>query len=214
MKHTNTLLWVLLFAVAFAFIEAAVVVYLRAIYHPEGFSFPLTPISSHHLAVELTRELSTILMLVSIGMLAGRSRWQKFAYFMIAFGVWDIFYYFWLKLTLNWPASLFDWDILFLIPAPWIGPVIAPVLISLLMTTGGILILKKEEREGKFSPGRLVWTLAILGSSSILYSFTHDLDATLRLQIPKPYRYELLAVGLASYIISLLVTLQKTKSSG
>ena len=34
-------LWVVVFAIAFAWVESAVVVYLRKIYFPGGFSFPL-----------------------------------------------------------------------------------------------------------------------------------------------------------------------------
>ncbi|MGB6122206.1 MAG: hypothetical protein WBG80_09875, partial [Bacteroidota bacterium] len=83
------LVWVGLFAVAFAFVESSVVVYLRTIYYPDGFTFPLRLVEEQHLIVELLRELSTILMLVAVGVIAGRRGWERFAYFMVAFGVWD-----------------------------------------------------------------------------------------------------------------------------
>ena len=126
MKTSRTILLVSVFAVAFALVESSVVVYLRLLYYPEGFAFPLKPALMSHVAVEVSREVATIVMLAVVGLIAGRSRWQRFSYFMIAFGVWDIFYYVWLKIMLNWPASLLDWDVLFLIPVPWIGPVVAP----------------------------------------------------------------------------------------
>lgn len=210
MKRQNrALLWVTIFAVAFAFVESSVVVYLRALYYPEGFSFPLKVINRHHIYIELAREFSTIMMLVAVGALAGATRWQKFGYFMIAFGVWDIFFYVWLKVCINWPASIFDWDILFLLPVPWIGPVIAPVLISLLMITGAILIIRKETEEGKFHPTTLVWFLTILGTAIILYSFTSDFRATLKLQLPNPYHYELLAIGLVLYLAGMAAAFRK-----
>jgi len=200
------------FSIAFAFVEASVVVYLRAIYYPEGFAFPLKLMSSHHIAVELSREVATIVMLAAAGMLAGKSRWEKFSYFLIAFGVWDIFYYVWLKLTLHWPATLFDWDILFLIPLPWIGPVIAPVLASIVMIAGGVLIIRRQEREGVFRTTRLMQALALIGTAVILYSFLNDTDATLGLQVPKPYRYELMAAGLLCYAIVLTLVGRGSKS--
>ena len=138
MKTLNKIIWISVFAVAFAAVESAVVVYLRALYYPEGFSLPLKIFGRNHLWVELARELATMVMLASVAVLTGSNRWQRFAYFLISFGVWDIFYYVWLKVMINWPSSIFDWDILFLLPVPWIGPVIAPVLVSFFMILGGL----------------------------------------------------------------------------
>ena len=134
------IIWITIFSIAMAFVEAAVVVYLRAIYYPEGFAFPLTPRTDTIIGVELLREFATILMLLSIAVLTGRRGWERFAYFLFCFGIWDIFYYIWLKLLLDWPSSIFEWDILFLIPLPWIGPVIAPVFLSMLMIIFGFSI--------------------------------------------------------------------------
>jgi hypothetical protein len=79
-------------------------------------------------------------MLAAIALAVARNARQWTAAFAIAFGVWDIVFYACLKLLLGWPASLFTWDILFLIPVPWVGPVIAPVLVSLTMIAAGILV--------------------------------------------------------------------------
>jgi hypothetical protein len=197
MKEIRLLVWVALFGVAFAFVESSVVVYLRAIYYPEGFAMPLKPFGGPHLGVELAREAATIVMLAAVGALAGRSRWGRFAYFMIAFGFWDIFYYVWLKVTLDWPASVLDWDILFLLPVPWLGPVLAPVVISLMMIASAIMILRREEEGSPFAPTRLSRIAAIAGSCVLLYSFMLDLNATTRMQPPMPYRYDLFGVGIA-----------------
>ncbi len=199
MKNSRAILIVGLFAISFAFVESSVVVYLRQIVYPEGFAFPLKPGIASQIVVEVTREFATIVMLIAVGMVAGKDRWQRFSYFLIGFGVWDIFFYVWLKLVLDWPASIFDWDILFLIPIPWIGPVIAPVLVSLMMIAGGVLILKKGESEGVFrAPRTAVW-LALLSSVAVLVSFMLDVDASLRFQYPRPYHYELLFLGMACY---------------
>jgi hypothetical protein len=200
---------VIVFAAAFAFVESAVVTYLRAIYYPQGFSFPLQIMSSSHVSVELIREFSTIVMLIVVGLLAGTTRWQKFSYFLIAFGVWDIFYYVWLKVILNWPATLFDWDILFLIPLPWIAPVIAPILISLVMIVGGILIMEKEDGDGEFHPPLSAWLISCIASLVALFTFIVDTGATLHSQLPKPFDYEFFVPAILLYLFSLYLAFRR-----
>jgi hypothetical protein len=213
----RNLIWVSLFGVAFGYVEASVVVYLRAVYYPEGFTWPLKVISTEHLTVELLREAATILMLAAIGIVAGKKGWQRFGYFLIAFGVWDIFYYVWLKVILHWPASFADWDVLFLIPLPWIGPVVSAASIALLMTICGVDIVVRttstEAGHRHFQPRMVTWLLAICATAALLYSFMYDTDATLRSALPKPYRYELLVGGLASYIAAyVLACIPKAKA--
>jgi hypothetical protein len=131
-------------AIAFGYNEAAVVVYLRDIFHSGRFDFPLKefPIGSSRLIlVEVAREAATLIVILSASLLAGKNRHQRVAYFMIIFAVWDIFYYVFLKVILGWPASIMDWDVLFLIPIAWAGPVLAPVAVSLAMIVfAGIII--------------------------------------------------------------------------
>lgn len=204
MTLRSKLLWVTLFGVSFAFIESSVVVYLRSIYYPEGFTFPLKLMNQAHLLVELVREAATILMLAAVGVLAGRGWWERFGFFVIAFGVWDIFYYVWLKVALDWPSSLFDWDILFLIPLPWVGPVVAPVLISVLMIVFGYLIVVRIDNAKAFNPRSLSWSLAIAGVVLAFYSFIQDVDATLHRAMPSPYGYELLLAALVLFTASFI----------
>jgi len=202
--------WILIFSIAMALVEAAVVVYLRALYYPEGFAFPLKMITARHLIVELGREAATILMLVSVAALIGKRFWEKFAYFIICFGFWDIFYYVWLKLALGWPSSLLDWDILFLIPLPWIGPVIAPVSIAIMMILAGLLITALYKRGYDFRPSFLTWVLTIIGTLTILYSFMRDTGAGLHQQMPLPYRYDLLIAGEILYVLALFLAWRNT----
>jgi hypothetical protein len=152
-KSLNVVIWrcalVVLLAVAFGYIEAAVVVYLRQIFHPEGFSFPLvsfplTAESRSMVLIEVGREAATIVLIFCAAYLCGQNRRQRIAYFLIIFAVWDIFYYVWLKVLLGWPASIMDWDVLFLIPLPWAGPVLTPVLVSLIMLILAALILYRD----------------------------------------------------------------------
>lgn len=199
-----------MFAVAFAFVESAVVTYLRALYYPDGFSFPLRMMGSDHVLVELTREFATMVMLVCVAWLAGNTRWKRFGYFLVAFGVWDIFYYVWLKVILNWPASIFDWDILFLIPVPWIGPVIAPLLVSVIMIVAGFFIIRREDHVGNFRPPMAAWLVSGLATALILYTFIRDTGATLYSQPPLPYLFIVFYPALLLYAVALLMAFRKS----
>ena len=203
--------WMAVFAVTFAFVEASVVVYLRGLYYPEGFQFPLTLMTEQHRAVELAREAATLIMLAAVAMLAGTTRWMRFGYFLIAFGVWDIFYYVWLKAILDWPASLWDWDILFLIPLPWIAPVIAPLLISLLMVATGWMIVRRMDRGGRFRPGTASWSIASAATVLLLLSFMLDTPPILAGASPSPYKYAFLWGGLVLYMVSFTVAYRSSR---
>jgi hypothetical protein len=149
----NLWLWVIIFSMAFAWVESAVVVYLRTIYFDGGFRFPLAinyengkHVFNPLVRIELGREIATIIILLAVGILAGKKRFHQFCFFMIAFGVWDIFYYIWLYVMVGWPQSLMTWDLLFYVPLPWVGPVITPVLIAMAMVAAGSLILYFEAK--------------------------------------------------------------------
>jgi hypothetical protein len=166
--------WVLLFAVSMAFMESAVVVYLRELYYSTGFNFPLKPISPFIAKVEFFREVATVIMLVGIGIIAGKTKLQRFAWFVFSFAIWDIFYYIFLYVCLGWPQSLSTWDILFLVPVPWVGPVWAPCLLSLLMIVGSIYIIIKTEKNPLFKIPPVYWWLLISGAFVCIVSFMWD----------------------------------------
>ncbi len=131
--NPKTLTWVVVFSIAMGYLEAAVVVYLRELYYPEGFDFPLKEMDMGIIVTELFREAATMIMLLSIGFLAAKRKIERLAYFVLPFAIWDIFYYVFLKVALGWPESLLTWDILFMLPVTWVGPVICPVINSLTM---------------------------------------------------------------------------------
>ncbi|MGB9762966.1 MAG: hypothetical protein ACPLW7_03020 [Minisyncoccia bacterium] len=148
-----------IFGIAMGAVEAIVVVYLRELYYPKGFEFPLTLLSLKFLFIEWIREISTIVMLVMIGVTIGKDFLQKLSYFLYTFAIWDIFYYIWLKILLNWPSSIFTWDILFLIPVPWIGPVLTPIICSLTMILITVTIIALEEKGYKAEVNSHEWCL-------------------------------------------------------
>jgi len=163
-----------LFGIAMGALEAIVVLYIRQIYYPRGFDFPLTMLSQQLLSVEWLRETATLIMLAVVGSVAGRNNLQRFAYFLYTFAVWDISYYAWLKILLNWPSSFLTWDVLFLIPVPWIGPVLAPVIASLTMILLGGTLVMLQEKGCIAKMTSFEWSLTFLGAFIILYTFTWD----------------------------------------
>jgi hypothetical protein len=162
------------FGIAMGALEAIVVVYLRMLYYPDGFEFPMKLIDPAVYGVEVLRELATLVMLFSIAWLVGKSFYERLAYFLLAFAVWDVFYYFWLKVLLDWPATLLDWDILFLIPITWVGPVLSPLICCLIMTvmSGVILFFIQQGIKVKFRWHE--WLLVSAGALIIFYTYIRD----------------------------------------
>ena len=143
----KTIAWLTAFSIAMGYLESAVVVYLRMLYYPEGFRFPLKVIDHNTSITEFWREVATMIMLYCVSWLAGKNRHQRFAFFLYSFAIWDLFYYVFLKVILNWPASLFTWDILFLVPVPWVGPVLVPCILSLTMIVFSGIILNFNNKD-------------------------------------------------------------------
>lgn len=219
----------LLFGISFGYVEAAVVVYLRAIYdpirhrlHPDrppGDLFPLIkteelaaagPENTRRLSIEVGREAATILMLAGFAMIAGRNFNERMAAMAVAFGLWDVSFYAFLKLMIDWPASLFTWDILFLIPLPWIGPVLAPVIVSLTMIVCGLYSIHR----GGLPARPLPWGLMIAGGFVVILSFVWDWRNTITGGLPNPFNWPLFAAGEAVAIAGFIVAARNPEYRG
>jgi hypothetical protein len=164
-----------LYAAAMAYVESAVVLYLRTMgghmdpYHPDPLTLPEDLIRA-----EMVREAATLIMLLAVGWLAGRTWRSRLGYTLVAFGAWDILYYVFLVPLSGWPRSLLDWDILFLLPLPWWGPVLAPVSIAVLMVMGGTLVSLFDRPERALWPGAWAWGASLVGVALALYVFMAD----------------------------------------
>jgi hypothetical protein len=201
--------WLVTYAVAMAYVESAVVVYLRAIYYPQGFAFPLAPLPPGMVAIEIGREAATLVMLLGVAMLAGMQRWERFLAFCVSFGVWDLFYYVWLWLLIGWPPSLFTWDVLFLIPVPWTGPVLAPVIVSVLLVVGGLLLWRKGARGEPVRFPIPLRILALTGALLVLGSFVLDFRLVLRQMEPPPFRWGLFGIGVTLGVVALVLAVRE-----
>jgi hypothetical protein len=208
------LIGTLLFGVSFGYIEASVVVYLRPHYQPLRFrflqesmddeSFPLLrldqleqagPDPMRLLWTELGREGATLLLLAAFALAAGSTFRQWFAVFGVAFGLWDIFYYVFLKVLLDWPASLMTWDLLFLLPVPWAGPVLSPVIVSFSLIACGVMLLARETSGRPAVMRWQNWLGMFAGGLIVIAAFCWDYRNLLDGGHATPFNWPLFALG-------------------
>jgi hypothetical protein len=167
----SQLVVLILIGATFGVIEAATVTYLRTFLDPRGALFPLVELPTGLLAVEMARELATLALLASVAFLAARSAAGRLAAFMVLFGVWDLAYYAALRLTMHWPAGLQTWDLLFLMPVRWLGPVWAPMCVAATLIVAGSLALDHEARHGRFRVRARHGAAATAGALVVISSF-------------------------------------------
>ena len=208
---------VVVFGIAFGYIEAAVVVYLRTIFHPSGFTFPLTEFGISPLWKRLLtnrnrqRSCNVSSNLYQLPGCSAKNYQQRFAFFLTIFAVWDIFYYIWLKVLLDWPSSIMDWDILFLIPTAWAGPVLAPILVSLTLLIFAIIILYCCCCGRILKPTPTDWLVFIVAALVVVASFCiaglHAAEADFQ----SHFHWPLFAAGLLSAVALFAKCLLKFK---
>jgi hypothetical protein len=193
--------WLTLFGVAFGVLEAAVVVYLRELYYPDGFRFPIVIIENRIAVVELIRELATLLMLLGVAMAVARDAMDRFFVFAFLFGVWDIVYYLGLRVFVGWPQSLLTWDVLFLIPVPWLGPVLYPVIVSLFLIAGFVVHERIRATGAVLRLSAAEWGVAILGACTVIVAFCWNWRAVADGLVPQRFPLALFLVGLAAGVV-------------
>jgi hypothetical protein len=207
---------VVVFSIAFAYIESAVVVYLRAIFHPDGFTFPLKlfgigPHWKRFLITEIGREAATIVVIFTSAWLFGQNRWQRIAYFLTIFAIWDIFYYVWLKVLLNWPASIMDWDVLFLIPMTWASAILYPVLISITILIFAAVILYRDAIGRPVKVTRFDWLAFFIAAFIVVVSFCTPGPHVTEPDYKSHFYWSLFAIGNISAIAVFLKCFLKSK---
>jgi len=238
MNPLTKTIWILFFAIAMGYLETAVVVYLRELYYPEGFNFPLQAMTHDVAVTELFREAATLIMILAVSVLVAQLWLHRFAWFLLVFSVWDISYYIFLKLLLGWPESLFTTDILFLLPSIWTGPVVAPIINSLTMILVAIVILNNRKKSVPLIRlSQLVWGLLITGSLIVLIAYMEDFAAyvieyrrslpsgeifqnedIIRLStqfVPRSFDWVLFCIGVSMHFVAIILLLvRKSKASG
>jgi hypothetical protein len=202
--------WIAIFAITMAYFESAVVVYLRQLGNIDNLMVSQPLLDPHIGAIEIGREAASLVMLLAVGWIAGQKYHSQLGFTLVAFGTWDIFYYLFLKVFIDWPTTLLDPDILFLIPLPWWGPVLAPVLISVLMIVTGSSAVIKADKGLHFRASPTEWVFLSAGVLLMLYAFMADAlkalpaDAqTLGLLRPTQFNWLVFGIGfgLAGYFV-------------
>ncbi|HNX66643.1 MAG TPA: hypothetical protein PKH02_07155 [Bacteroidales bacterium] len=225
----SELLIAAVFAAAMGILEAIVAYYLRLLYYPVGFSFPLATMPDEVLSAEMVREAATLVMLISVAFLTGKDKISRFVLFLFMFGIWDILYYLGLKVIVGWPGSLTTWDLLFLIPVPWVAPVLAPVICSLFFIMTGVVVMSFQQKGWNVSLCLREWALLLSGLVLILYTFLADFCRILFAQAndaggssrnisdliehytPEKYRWGVFIIGAAMLFVSLFLTIVRVK---
>ncbi|HZR26676.1 MAG TPA: hypothetical protein VFA59_23990 [Vicinamibacterales bacterium] len=175
------------FAIAFGWIEGTAVVYLREIYARElsanasaigNLPIALVSLPGSLVAVEMMREACTIVLLAAVAWLAGRHIADRSGAFLFSFGLWDLTYYVALRAIAGWPDHLSTWDILFLIPSPWVAPVWAPVVVASLFVIGGTYLYWTAGRDRwyRWIDGAVLTAAALVTIAAFLFGSTAVID--------------------------------------
>jgi hypothetical protein len=204
MNNRKRWMVILVFAVAMAWVESSVVLYLRTLLHRvEPYQAEPMPMIGHLGLVEVAREAATMVMLLTVGMLAGTTWRRRLGFTAMAFGVWDICYYLFLRVMCGWPHSVMDWDVLFLIPLPWWGPVLSPMLIALLMILWGTSVTQMERAAPPARPEIAAWAAGVLGALAGLRVFMADTlaaaphgEMAVRSVLPRSFNWPLFGFAL------------------
>jgi hypothetical protein len=207
---------VAVYALAMAYLESAVVVYLqRALAMTPATLFPLRDQTSLGGlgSIEVGREVATLIMLVTIGWLAGSSSIERLAWTSVAFGIWDITYYFWLWVFIGWPTSLGTTDLLFLMPVPWVAPVSAPILVSLALIGFGLLFIRRVSQRASLSFRPRDWILLVSGGVVVIVSFTIDATYIRNGGMPAPFAWPVFTIGMVVAVLGVVPPLMPNKSA-
>lgn len=212
----RTAVVVLAFGVAMGYLEAAVVVYLRAALGlgPAGVALTHDPAAfGAYGAVEVARELATLVMIAAVGWLAGRGGVERLAWASVAFGTWDIVYYVGLRVVAGWPPSLDAWDILFLVPVPWVGPVWAPIVVSAALIGFGLAAAHRLRSGRPIRVGRVRAIAATVGAGVIIGSFLVDGDRVQAGEVPAWTGWPLFGAGMLLGIVAAATALTAATST-
>lgn len=194
-----TTLAILAYAVAMAYVESAVVVYLQTALNAQvGVLFPLKPIDQTGglIPIEIGREAATLVMIGAVGLLSGRTWLERLAWSAVVFGVWDIGYYGWLFVFSGWPPSLDTPDILFLLPVPWVGPVWSPIVVSTALVGVGLVAARAIRSGHRLSVAPWHVAAGLGGGLLVVLSYTLDAGRLIAGGLPGPYPWPVFAAGL------------------
>ncbi len=212
LPRTGLIVLVVAYAVAMAYLESAVVVYLRqALGVATGEVFPIdmeSELSGWLGWIELGREAATLVMISALGLLVGRSGLERLAWAAVIFGIWDIGYYVSLWVFSGWPTSLATWDLLFLIPVPWAGPVWAPVAVSVGLVSFGLALAGRYRAGLRPRAGIAPLGALVAGGVVVVVSFILNAGVVLEGGTPTDFAWPLFAAGMGIGVVAAVAILR------
>jgi hypothetical protein len=213
--RTGLVVAVALYALAMAYLESAVVVYLReALGVPTGDVFPIdleSELSGRLGWIEVGREAATLVMIGAIGWVVGRSGLERLAWTAVVFGIWDIGYYVWLWVFSGWPESPATWDLLFLIPVPWAGPVWAPMAVSAALIGFGLAMAGRYRAGMRARANWLTVGGLVLGGLVVILSFTLNAAVVLEPATPSDFAWPVFALGMGMGVVAAAAILRTAR---
>ncbi len=212
----TTALAVVAFGIAMGYLEATVVVYLQGALEIVPSATPAydpTTFGTFE-AIEIARELATLVMIAAVGWIAGQGRLERLAWAAVVFGLWDIVYYFGLWLAIGWPPAFDTWDVLFLMPMPWVGPVWAPIVVGAALVAFGLATARhlRAGRAIRVGAGRAIAALA--GGGLVIASFLVDANRVLGGDISAWTGWPIFWAGMTLATIAALSTLTGGSGAG
>ena len=177
--------------------------------------FPLTKASQlgAHLRIvkiELGREAATLIMLAAVAGGATRNFRTWLAAFSVCFGAWDLSFYASLRVLIGWPPTLGTWDLLFLLPVPWVGPVLAPVIVAASLVLGGVAGLVREPPR----VDRIAWGLLVAGGVTIFLAFIWDWRSVVHGGVPRDFPWLVFAAGELAGVLGCVRAIRVDQSTG
>ncbi len=197
------------------YLEAAVVVYLRAATDAGAVTPAQDPTTIGAFeGLEVAREVATLVMIAGVGWLAGRTRLERLAWAAVVFGLWDIVYYVGLLLAIGWPSTPDTWDVLFLVPIPWVGPVWAPIGVSGALIGVGFAAARRLRHGLSITvrPGQAATALA--GGCLVIASFLVDSNRVLAGDLSPWTGWPLYLVGVGLAMVATLTALTRRAPAG
>jgi len=214
-RFVTTALAVAAFGAAMGYLEAAVVVYLRAALELLPGTIPAHDPGAFGTfeAIEIARELATLVMIAAVGWLAGRGRYERLAWAAVVFGLWDIVYYLGLRVAIGWPPAFDTWDVLFLVPGPWVGPVWAPIVVSVALVGFGLAAARRLRSGEPIVVGTLRALAAIGGGGLVILSFLVDTNRVMAGDVSAWTGWPLFWTGMALAVVATLTALTRRSAA-
>ena len=184
-----------LFSITFAFFVTAVMYFIRSHYYPNGFDFPVKLLKGLPFAIEYMRQLANLVIIFCVAYLAGRNVRERMAAFMFVFGLWDIFYYIWFYILIQWPPDLMAWDLLYRVPVHWSGPVIAPIIVSIALIKAALLIFYSGSKNWNIKFNLSDWLVEIFAGIGVLTAFLWNYQKIQQGKIPEYFPWWIFGVS-------------------